>query len=82
MKLRVWNIINPPNGAMHWTVQTPEEGYALMNREADAQLECDGIVSNAFGLEYFDEEDQEWYDWYSDEGEELDEYMERINASI
>ena len=80
MKLQVWNIINPPASPSHYPVSSPEEGHALIERMASNQLRDRRIFANAFGLEVFNEEDNEWEDWYSDEGEELDEYMERTQG--
>jgi hypothetical protein len=69
--LRVWNIINPPTKGTFYSVESPEEGAALISKMADEQLKQSWIHSNAFGLEVF--EDGEWTDWYDDEGRDVNE---------
>lgn len=66
-KLEVWNIINPPREP----VPNPREGHELICRLADDQLTMDWIVSNAFGLEVFEE--GEWSEWYNEDGEDVDQ---------
>lgn len=71
-ELRVWNIVNPPNSGSFFQVQSPQEAIKLINSMADTQLQCPNITSNAFGLEVF--EDGEWLEWYSGDGEDINEY--------
>lgn len=72
-KLRVWNIINPPAAPIRFPVDSPEEGARLIEKLANQQLQHDHIFANAFGLEVF--EDGDWCEWYSDEGQDIDEFV-------
>ncbi len=74
MKLRVWNIINMPAEPTHKEVATVREAYDYINAEANRQLRYDWIETNAFGLEVFNEADQEWEEWQDEDGADLDEY--------
>jgi len=67
MKLRVWHIINPPNRPMRHPVETPEEAAEMIDRLANRDLRHNWIQANAFGLEYYDEEAGEWYEWHSED---------------
>jgi hypothetical protein len=49
-ELIVWNIINPPNHAEYFAVESPEEAYQVIEYLADLQVNDDRIVANAFGL--------------------------------
>ena len=74
-KLRVYNIINPPNQGERYPVRNPKHGFFLIEAMAYSQLLDDSIDSNVFGLEIW--EDNEWTDWYNEEtGEDLDEYAQ------
>lgn len=72
--LRMWNIINPPNKPCYFPVATPEEAHTLIDQRAKMQLSDCMIVSNAFGLEVF--EDGEWCEWYNEFGEDIDSAFE------
>lgn len=72
MKLRVWNIVNVPNKPRHYYgFDSIEEAKEFMAKLIDEQLSSDDVISNVFGIEEFDEQDQEWYeiedeDWDAD----------------
>lgn len=76
MKLRVWNIINlgSESEPTYQDVPTIRAGYDYINKEADRQLKIRWIHSNAFGLEVFNEDDQEWEEWQDEYGGDLNEY--------
>ena len=76
MALRVYNIINIPNIATFYPVETPEEGAALIEKMGKAQLANPSIISNVFGLEEWDTDAGEWLEWYGPYGEDIDEFME------
>ncbi len=73
-KLKVWNVINPPNEPIWWyPVDSPEEGALLIERLANEQLQDDTIFANAFGLCEWDGD--EWTEWYDDEGNSVDDIL-------
>lgn len=84
-KLRVYNYVNFGSGVVHYTkVSNPAEGLAIINALASFQLtlEDSAISSNAFGLEEWDEQEQEWYDWADEEGLQDTDYREGTSVSI
>jgi hypothetical protein len=82
--LRVWWIPQVPmSDPFVVKVESPEEGARVIEMLAmydmyqyENRIKPD--YSNAGGLVYFDEVADEWLDWYSEDGEELDEYIERL----
>jgi hypothetical protein len=78
MKLRVWHIQNVPNEPIYISVKSPEEAIKVIKRRAEKDLEVPWIVSNAFGLEVHNEETSEWEEWYSEEGDDIDQYAEAL----
>lgn len=84
-KLRVYNYVNLGSGVVHYTeVSNPAEGLAIINALASFQLPlADSVISsNAFGLEEWDEEEQEWYDWADEEGLRDTDYRGGTSVSI
>jgi hypothetical protein len=62
-KIRVWNIVNVPNKPRYYEgFSTTDEAREFMAHLIDEQLSTDDVISNAFGIEEFDEVDQEWYE--------------------
>lgn len=86
MELRVQHIPQIPCKAFHVNVNTLEEARKTMDILADYdlfQLENDvkPDFCNAQGLEYFDEEEQERFEWYDDEtGLGIKEYFDEIKV--
>lgn len=86
-KLRVWHI--PQVGydfTFYVPVESPEEGFKMMQVLGaydmfQFQNNIKPDYCNTCGLEYYDEEDKEWYDWYSELGESIREYAERNNIA-
>lgn len=82
-KLRVWHMpqIGSTSATLYVPVETPEEGKKVMDILSCYdlfQLE-NGIkpdFANACGLQEYDEEENEWCDWYSEDGEELEVHLE------
>lgn len=64
MKYEVWHVVNPPNKGKRYPVSSPVSGAKLIDTLATADLADDTVWGNCFGLEYWDEQDQEWYEWY------------------
>lgn len=78
-KLRVWHIPQVPCKAFHVHVDSPEEAVKIMDMLAMYDLfQYENRIKpdycNAQGLEEFDEEEQEWLEWYSDDGMDIKEY--------
>ena len=71
-KLRVWNIINPPNEPKWIPVESPHAAKVLIDGLTEAQLQIPNIHSNAFGLVEWDGE--EWAEWYSEDDKDIDEW--------
>jgi hypothetical protein len=61
-----------------YPVVNPIEAIAWIDKLADEQVNDEDIGWNAFGLQVF--EDDEWVDWYNDEGQDIDEYKEELNG--
>jgi len=79
--LRVWHIPQVPGNPFHVKVKSPEQAIDIMNILADydlCQLEnkIKPDYSSLQGLEIF--EDGEWIEWYSDDGDEIQEYAETL----
>jgi hypothetical protein len=73
MKYRVWAIRNVPGIPKHYDVDSPVDGADLINKLARQDLRRgSGVSSNAFGLETFNEDENAWEEWYSDEGDDID----------
>lgn len=75
-KLRVWNFINLPSEPIYQEVSTPEEAYHYINQQALKQLTWKWVESNAFGLEVWNEDDQEWEEWMDEDYNEIDAWGE------
>ena len=84
-KLRVWWIPQVPMEAFYVPVESPEEGQKVIN--ILATYDCFQYnhnvkpdYANVGGLQYFNEEDNEWEDWYFEDDnsyyDDLDEYIE------
>lgn len=77
--LRIFHIPQIPMKGFEVFVSSPEEAHKFLRILADYDLfqfanNIKPDYSNAQGLEVFNGE--EWEDWYSTDGDELDEYME------
>lgn len=82
-KYRVW--WNPQVGGVknmfYVLVETPEEGWLVWNTLARYDLyqleeNIKPDFCNAGGLEYYDEENESWWDWYDEDGADFDEHFE------
>lgn len=84
-KLRVWHIPQIPGEAFRVSVESPEEAAKVLeilaqydNFQFEQNVKPD--YSNAAGLEVF--EDGEWCEWYSEDGEDIDEYADNLKIEI
>ncbi|MEF2965057.1 hypothetical protein V3851_04370 [Paenibacillus sp. M1] len=69
MKLRVWWIPQIPMKSFNVDVESVEEAEKILNVLADYDLfqyenRVKGDYANAGGLQYWDEEENEWLEWY------------------
>lgn len=81
-KLRVWH--NCQVGAVenfYVEVESIEQAWKIINTLWNYDLfqyknNVKPDYCNASGLEYFDEEEQEWCEWYDDDGLDIKEHFE------
>jgi hypothetical protein len=81
-KLRVWH--NCQVGAVknfYVEVESVEQAWKILNTLWDYDLfqyknNIKPNYCNASGLEYFDDEEQEWCEWYDDNGNDIREHFE------
>ena len=81
-KLRVWNAVNVGSGEMHYfDVDDVVEAVSVIDALAQYQLTLPEHVvsSNAFGLEEYDSDEDEWLEWYDADGNDLDDYRMFLN---
>lgn len=71
-KLHVWAISNLGK-SRYYPVATPEHAAIVINAIADGELLDSTITDNSFGLVQWDGE--EWIEWYSDDGDDIDAFM-------
>ena len=77
--LRVWWITNLPNTRFEREVKDEVEAASILNLLADYNLHLgDLVTSNAGGLIIY--EDGEWMDWYDDDGQDINEWMDKESA--
>lgn len=74
----LWRIINPPSEGQKFPVEDLEHAVGLYNALTASDLLDEGISSNAYGLEIF--EDGEWYEWCGSECDDISELAEREYA--
>lgn len=80
--LKVWHIPQVPGKPFEVSVGTLREGKLLLDALAHYDIfqyenKIKPDYSNAQGLMVY--EDGEWTDWYSHDGEDIDERTERID---
>jgi hypothetical protein len=85
MKLRIYWFPNVPCKAFHVEVFSVEEAILINNTLAEYDLflynnKHRPDYCNTGGLQVWNENDQEWEDWYNEEGESFDEYIQRLET--
>lgn len=85
MKLRLYWFPNVPCKPFHVEVFSVDEAVLLNNTLAEYDMFLYKYrhrpdYANAGGLEVWNEEEQEWEGWYSEEGEDFDEYIRRTET--
>jgi hypothetical protein len=73
-ELRVWWVTNPPRKPRYYPVSSPEAAAKLLDEIAQKELKDRWIISNAGGLEVF--EDGEWIDWMDKDGNDIDQWSD------
>ncbi|MFX0133045.1 MAG: hypothetical protein ACFFDN_05295 [Candidatus Hodarchaeota archaeon] len=73
-KLRVWWIQNPPNNPQYFDVENVTDAIIKLDELANNDLQNESIISNVGGLEIF--ENNDWYEYYDDEGRDIWEIIE------
>lgn len=85
-KLRVWHIPQVPMKAFYVDVETPEEAIKVLDILAHYDLfQFENRVKpdycNAQGLEEWDEQEGEWYEWCNEDGENIKEYRDKTEVN-
>lgn len=83
LKLRVWHIPQVPMKPFHVEVSSVEEAWKILNVLWDYDLfqyknRVKPDYTNASGLEYWYEEEQDWCEWYDDDGYDIKEHFENL----
>lgn len=69
-KLRVYHITNGET-TYHY-VNDVEQARRLIKELAESDLLDDSIEYNVFGLEEWNEDEDEWQEWYDEDGCDID----------
>lgn len=83
-KYRVWhNCQIGKVGSFYVGVKSPEEAWLVLNTLWDYDLfqyynGVKGDYANASGFEYFDEEENDWCEWYDEDGLDIREHFEEM----
>ena len=81
MKLRIWWLIERDygkgNGGFTYDVESEFEAGMFLNALAEFDMAC-GVPGNVGGLNIW--EDEEWVDYYNDDGIDFDEIMAENEA--
>lgn len=83
MKLRVWHIPQVPMKAFHVEVSNMEDAWKIMNILWDYDsFQYENNVkpdySNDTGLEYWDEEEKDWLEWYDEDGYDIKQHFDNM----
>lgn len=81
--LRVWHCPQVPMKPFIVTVDSLEEAMKVLDILADYDLfQYENKVKpdycSAQGLEEYDAADEEWYEWYSEDGMNIKEYKDKL----
>lgn len=84
MKLRIWH--NCQIGAVenfYVEVESVEMAWKILNTLWDYDLfqyknRIKSDYCNTSGLEYWNEEEKDWYEWYDDDGYDIKEHFENL----
>jgi hypothetical protein len=73
---RVWRTAN--GKTKYFPVASPEEGAKLIDKKAKNDLKNPNIGWNVFGLEWMDDGEWGWVEWYDTNGDDIDAFMEAL----
>lgn len=81
MKYRIWHICQVREvGKFFYEVRSLEEAWKMLNLiwdydsfQYDNNIKGDYVSTS--GLEYFDEENNEWREWYDEDGYDISEHF-------
>ena len=84
-KLRVWHIPQVPMKPFYVEVESIEEAWKILNTLWDYDIfQFENNIKpdfcNASGLEYFDEEEQNWHEWYDDDDNDIKQHFENMES--
>lgn len=84
-KLRVWHIPQAPMKPFYVEVSSIEEACKIINAlqnydkfQYENNIKPD--YTSASGLEYFDEEEQNWFEWFDNDGYDIEQYVENLEV--
>lgn len=82
-KLRVWHIPQVPMKPFYVPVETPEEAIKILDVLADYDLfQLEHNIKPDYcsiqGLQEWDEEEQDWLEWSTEDGVEIREYADEV----
>ncbi|MFQ5827098.1 MAG: hypothetical protein ACE5IA_07050 [Dehalococcoidia bacterium] len=78
-ELRVWWVRGVPGEAEFHPAATVEEAKATIKRLTLQDLADPTVQSNAYGVEEY--EDGGWHEYYDSEGRNIDDLMDKEEAS-
>lgn len=83
--LKVWWIPEIPMKAFEFPVNTLQEAFTLLKALAEYdEFQFENNIrpdySNAGGLIVFDEFNDEWCEWYSEDGDDIEYYLNSENG--
>lgn len=87
MELRVWHIPQVPMKAFHVEVLSIDEAWKILNVLWNYDLfQYENKVKpdycNMSGLEYFDEEENDWLEWEDGDGYDIKEHFENLKITM
>lgn len=85
-RLRIWHIPQVPMRAFHVEVETLKEAIKILDILANYDLfqfenQVKPDYCNAQGLQEWDEEEQEWTEWCSEDGLSIKEYQDTLESN-
>ncbi len=83
MKLRIWHISQIPMEAFYVEVSSVDEAWKILNILWNYDMfkyenKAKQDYCNMSGLEYFDEQEREWFEWEDNDGYNIKEHFENL----
>lgn len=84
-KLRIWHIPQVPMKSFNVEVSSIEEAWRILNilwdyDDFQYKNEIKPDYASVSGLQYYDEEEKEWYDWEDDDGYDIVEHFRNMES--